>query len=169
MRTSRVSDVPMGPRPAATTKTKEVNYLPQSKKKRSSQKASDESGPDEQSGDQPEPESQVQQSGDQPEAQPSEEEFDQPKPDAQSSEEESDQPKPSAQAQSSEEETSDDQPKPEPTKQEEPEQPTVADVLKEREETVRLHNEHTGGGDVHEGELQNQLDEHNQRVGDASR
>jgi len=148
----------MGPRPAVTTQTtKEVNQLPQSKKRRSSQKASDESGPDEQK-DQPEPESQVQQSDDQPE----------PAEQAQSSEEEKSDDQPEAQAQSSEEE------KPEASEQvkepgEETEQPTVADVLKEREETVRFHNERTGGGDVHEGELQNQLDEHNERVGDASR
>ena len=165
-----MSDVPMGPRPAVTTQTtKEVNQLsPQSKKRRSSQKASDESGPDEQTGDQPEPESQVQKSDDQgePEAQ------------AQASEEEKsdDQPEPEAQAQPSEEEKSNDQPEADTQAQpsEDPpeeaaEQPTVADVLKQREETVRLHNERAGGGDVHEGELQTQLDEHNQRVGDASR
>jgi hypothetical protein len=160
-----VSDVPMGPRPAVTTQTtKEVNQLsPQSKKsRRSSQKTSDESGPDEQKNDQPEPESQVQQSGDQPE------------PEAQPDEQAGDQPESETQAQPGEQAKAEDPPESdEPEEQakpeDPPEQPTVADVLTKREETVRFHNERTGGGDVHEGELQNQLDEHNERVGDASR
>ena len=33
----------------------------------------------------------------------------------------------------------------------------------------KYHNERTGGGDVHEGELQEQLDSHNERTGDPSR
>jgi hypothetical protein len=162
-----VSDVPMGPRPAIITQTtKEVNQLsPQSKKRRSSQKASDESGPDEQTGDQPEPESQVQQSDDQPEPEAQAQSPEKEKPD--------DQPEPEAQAQSPEEKKADDQPEEDDqpsgdSPEEAADQSTVADVLKRREETVRLHNERAGGGDVHEGELQNQLDEHNQRVGDAS-
>jgi hypothetical protein len=159
----------MGPRPEAaktsTTAIKEVNYLPQSKKKRSSHKVSDESGPDEQKDEQPEPESQVQQSEDQPtigESAPPTDPAESDEPQAQPPEED----EPQAEPQAKPEEPS------EPEETEEPVEHPPVDDPEERErlahEVRAVHNERTGGGPVHEGEVRRQREEHLERVGDAS-
>lgn len=49
------------------------------------------------------------------------------------------------------------------------EQTKPEDFARQEHELRVEHNARTGGGDVHEGELQAQREEHNERTGDASR
>lgn len=63
------------------------------------------------------------------------------------------------------------QPKQPKSQSSEPEKPVGRDSpqTSEQFEQIRRHNERTGGGPVKPDAVQAQLDEHNRRVGDASR
>ena len=54
-----------------------------------------------------------------------------------------------------------------PSEPQEVKPPDPQEHIRLREGQVQAHNERTGGGKVREGELQKQLDYHNQRVGAA--
>ena len=158
-----MSDVPMGPRPDVAKTTKEAIEIPQAKRgKRQRTTGESEQTQSEEQGKQDESTEQTQQ----------EEPSEQTQPEEPSEPTKVDEPsEPSEQTQPDEQEAS------EPSEQTKPEEPSeqaarplTPGQLAAQEHKARMHhNERTGGGKLEEGEVQRQRDEHNERVGDASR